>query len=202
MLPAVARFTYHGTATTYALMMNFLAAGALAGALLVGTRNVVTRQDGLLGGRRLRRRARSAAGIARTDLQIALLAMVVVGGGSVAFSASVAVGGAARGGTRDARQVLSLYQIVYQGTTPLGSVLTGWLAATAGARSGLIVGAVAALLAGAWGLFFGGTSRQVATGETGRACPSRTQRSPRPPSSTRPEEPERGASMFTRVMSG
>ena len=38
VLPAVARFTYHGTATTYALMMGCLAAGALAGALLVGTR--------------------------------------------------------------------------------------------------------------------------------------------------------------------
>ena len=50
-------------------------------------------------------------------------------------------------------------------------MLTGWLAATAGARSGLIVGAVAALLAGAWGLFFGGTSRQVATGETGASVP-------------------------------
>jgi MFS family permease len=165
VLPALARFTFHGTATTYALMMNFLAAGALCGALAVGTRTVVTRRTvswaALAFGVAL-----GVAGIV-DDLKIALLAMIAVGGASVAFSASVqsAVQLAAEPEMRG--RVLSLYQILYQGTTPLGSVLTGWLAATAGARAGLVVGSVAALLAGAWGLLFGGKPRDVSIGDIG-----------------------------------
>ena len=118
VLPAVARFTYHGTATTYALMMNFLAAGALAGALLVGTRNVVYPPDGLLGGRRLRRRARSGRDRGQPENRAA-------GDGrrrrrDVAFSASVQSAVQLAAAPEMRGRVLSLYQIVYQGTTPLG----------------------------------------------------------------------------------
>src|SRR5262249_55210245 len=49
-------------------------------------------------------------------------------------------------------RILSLYQIVYMGTTPLGSLLVGWLAEAVGPRSGLVLGSVAALGAGALGL--------------------------------------------------
>jgi len=49
-------------------------------------------------------------------------------------------------------RVLSLYQTVYQGTTPLGSLLMGTLAGTVGARSGLILGSLAALAASGAGL--------------------------------------------------
>jgi hypothetical protein len=56
-------------------------------------------------------------------------------------------------------RILSLYQIVYMGTTPMGAVLVGWLASTSGARSGLVLGAVAALLAGAAGVWASGSVR-------------------------------------------
>jgi hypothetical protein len=49
--------------------------------------------------------------------------------------------------------VLSLYQVVYAGTTPLGALIVGALASSVGARSGLVLGAVAALLAGIVGLW-------------------------------------------------
>jgi MFS family permease len=165
VLPAVARFTYHGTATTYALMMNFLAAGALVGALASGTRTVVTRRT--VAWAAVAFGAALGAAAAVDDLWIALIALIVVGATSVTFSASVqstvqlAVEPEMRG------RVLSLYQIVYSGTSPLGAVIVGALASTVGARSGLVVGSVAALIAGAGGVWASGRPRDIAVGAVG-----------------------------------
>jgi MFS family permease len=151
VLPAVARFTFHGTPTTYALMMGFLATGALGGALLSGTRATVS-------GRAVAWASiafGAALGVAAVlnQLSLVLIALIVVGATSVTFSASVqsvlqlTAQPAMRG------RILSLYQIVYTGTTPLGALLVGSLAATVGARSGLVVGSVAALVAGGLGVW-------------------------------------------------
>jgi MFS family permease len=159
VLPAVARFTFNGTATTYALMMNFLAAGALAGAVAAGTRVTITPRNVSW--------ASVGFGIAlglaaaTSDLRITLAALIAVGAASVTFSASVqgviqlAVEPEMRG------RILSLYQILYQGTTPLGAILIGWLASVSGARSGLVLGAVAAVLAGLIGVWTSPSARTL-----------------------------------------
>jgi MFS family permease len=150
VLPAIARFTFHGTATTYALMMNFLAAGALGGALATGTKGAVTPR--IASWASLAFGAALGLAAAASDLRLSLAALIAVGATSVMFSASVqatlqlSVEPEMRG------RILSLYQIVYQGTTPIGAILVGWLASTSGARSGLVLGAIAALVAGAAGL--------------------------------------------------
>ena len=46
-------------------------------------------------------------------------------------------------------RVMALYSIVFLGSTPIGAPLVGWIADVAGPRAGLLVGAVAALLAAA-----------------------------------------------------
>jgi hypothetical protein len=55
-------------------------------------------------------------------------------------------------------RILSLYQLVYMGTTPFGALAVGALASTIGPRSGLVLGAVGALLAGAVGIWAQGRS--------------------------------------------
>jgi hypothetical protein len=131
-------------------MMNFLAAGALVGAILSGTRTVVTRRNvswaAIVFGLAL-----GVAGIV-DNLAVALLAMIAVGGASVAFSASVQSALQLSAEPEMRGRVLAIYQLFYQGTTPFGAVLVGALAATVGARSGLIVGGLAALGAGLLGL--------------------------------------------------
>ena len=47
-------------------------------------------------------------------------------------------------------RVMSLYAIVFLGSTAIGAPLIGWLAQAAGPRAGLFAGAVAALIAAAW----------------------------------------------------
>jgi MFS family permease len=156
VLPAIARFTFHGTATTYALMMGFLAVGAFAGALASGARMTVSGRAVALASIAFG----VALGIAATidGLALVLVALVFVGATSVTFSASVqsALQLAAEPGMRG--RILSLYQIVYMGTTPLGSLLVGWLAVAVGPRSGLVLGSLAALAAGTLGLWARGRS--------------------------------------------
>jgi MFS family permease len=140
-------------------MMNFLAAGALAGAFFAGTRTKVSRRAVSL--------AALAFGIALGatgavhSLDLALVGLIAVGATSVAFSASVqstlqlSVEPEMRG------RILSLYQVVYQGSTPLGSIIVGALASTAGARSSLILGSVAAIGASAVALRGGDRARRI-----------------------------------------
>jgi MFS family permease len=47
-------------------------------------------------------------------------------------------------------RVMSLYAIVFLGSTAIGAPLIGWLAQVAGPRSGLLVGAAAALITAVW----------------------------------------------------
>ena len=47
-------------------------------------------------------------------------------------------------------RVMSLWSMAFQGTTPIGGPLVGWIAGELGARYGLGVGAVAAMAVGGW----------------------------------------------------
>ena len=77
VLPAVARFSYGGTATTYALMVNFLAVGAFGGAFVSSMRTTISA--------RVVSYAALAFGLAlglaaaAPDLRLALPALVLVG---------------------------------------------------------------------------------------------------------------------------
>ena len=49
-------------------------------------------------------------------------------------------------------RVMSLWFVAFQGSTPIGGPIIGWVMATAGARAGLGVGAITCLLVAALGL--------------------------------------------------
>jgi hypothetical protein len=89
-----------------------------------------------------------AAAVAPT-LPLQILALVPLGAVSVTFAAGVnsslqlAAAPAMRG------RVMSLYSVVFLGSTPIGAPIVGWLAEVASPRAGLALGGVAALLAAA-----------------------------------------------------
>ena len=147
LLPLVARFTWDGTATTYAALTSAMAAGSVLGALASGARGRVS--PALLAGSSLAFGALTlfAAGAPALALQIAVL--VPLGAASVTFAAGVnstlqlASDPAMRG------RVMALYSVVFLGSTPIGAPLVGWVAETAGPRVGLAVGGLAALVTGA-----------------------------------------------------
>ena len=142
LLPLLAAHTWHGTATTYAMLTASMGVGSVAGALAAGARGRVSPR--LLGA------AASAFAVAELlvamapTLPIQALALVPLGAASVTFAAGInsslqlAVEPAMRG------RVMSLYSVVFLGSTPIGAPLVGWLAEVAGPRSGLLAGAAAA----------------------------------------------------------
>ncbi len=147
LMPLLASETWHGTATTYALLTASMAVGSVIGALASGARGRVSP----------RILVAAAAGFGALELLAAVapslplqaLALIPLGAVTVTFSAGVnsalqlAVSPAMRG------RVMALYSVVFLGSTPIGAPLVGWLAQVAGPRAGMALGAVAALTAAA-----------------------------------------------------
>jgi MFS family permease len=150
LLPLFARFTWHGTAATYALLTSAMGVGSVAGALVAGARGRVSPAL-LAGSAALFGIAQLAAALAPV-LAVQLAILVPLGAASVTFAAGVnsslqlAAGDALRG------RVMALYSVVFLGSTPIGAPVVGWLAEVAGPRAGLALGGAAALLtaAGGW----------------------------------------------------
>jgi MFS family permease len=146
VLPLLARFTFHGGASTYALLTSVMGAGAVLGALVNGARGRVS--PAIVAGSAFAFGAALGAVAVAPTLGIALVALPLVGAASVTFTAAVntslqlAVEPHLRG------RVMALYAVVFLGSTPIGGPLVGWLSESAGPRAGLGVGAAAAVLAG------------------------------------------------------
>ena len=147
LMPLLADKTWHGTAGTYALMTMAMGVGSVGGALMTGLLGRVSPR--LIVG------AATAFGVfellaaVAPSLPLQILALVPLGAVSVTFAAGVnssmqlAAAPAMRG------RVMSLYSVVFLGSTPIGAPLVGWLAEVASPRAGLALGGAAALLAAA-----------------------------------------------------
>ena len=105
------------------------------------------------------RHVRRAFGVA--ELLVALaptlapqaLALVPLGAASVTFAAGVNSSLQLESAPALRGRVMSLYAIVFLGSTPIGAPLIGWLAEVAGPRSGLFAGGAAALAAALYAHF-------------------------------------------------
>jgi MFS family permease len=190
ILPLVARFTFGGDASTYALLLSSMAVGSVTGALVNGARG---RTDPALIGRSAA--AFGALGLlaaAAPTLPLEVIVLVPLGMATVTFAAGInshlqlAVDPAMRG------RVMALYSVVFLGSTPIGAPLAGWLAESVGPRAGLVMAGSSALLAAAitWRLLIrsGGRSDPVAIVD---ACPSS---SSIPPIRPRPTSRRRSSS--------
>jgi MFS family permease len=147
LLPLFAKFTWHGTASTYALLTTAMGIGSVGGALAAGARNRVT--PGLLIGSSAVFGLASLAAAAAPTLVTQAIALAPLGAASVTFAAGVnstlqlAAGEGLRG------RVMALYAVVFLGSTPIGAPIVGWLAEAVDPRAGLVLGGIAALAAAA-----------------------------------------------------
>jgi MFS family permease len=148
-LPLMARNTFHGSAATYGTMLAFMGAGAVVGGLVTARRNRIT-----------------AVGLGRSSVGwgLAILAasiapnlpaeyglLLLVGYGSISFNAlakttlQLAAVPSMRG------RVMALWSVAWLGSTPVGGPIVGWIGQSFGARWTLVVGGLAAILAGLLG---------------------------------------------------
>ena len=145
-LPLMASRVFGGGAGTYGLMTSVMGAGAVVG--------------GLVSAARAKLRARSLClaaigwGIAITVAAVApslwteLVVLLFVGYGSITFNsyAKTTLQLAARPEMRG--RVMALWALAWQGSTPIGGPLVGWIAQAADPRWSLIVGGVPTVLCG------------------------------------------------------
>jgi predicted MFS family arabinose efflux permease len=153
ILPIVARHTYGGNATTFALMTVAMGIGAVFGALRNGMRSsvslrIVSVAALVLGG--------SLALTAFAPVYaVALALLVVVGAASVTFTATInsLLQLSAKADMRG--RVMALFTVVFLGSVPLGAPLIGWLGGSFGTRTALVFSAVSATAAGILGIWSG-----------------------------------------------
>lgn len=153
VLPLLARYTFAGSAGTYALLLGAMGVGAIAAALAGGARGRTSPQ--LISGAAIAFGTGLALTAAAPTLALALAALTLVGAASVTFTNAVnshlqlSAPPALRG------RVMALFGVVFLGSTPLGAPLLGVVCEYAGARAGLAVGAFGAITAGLAALTLG-----------------------------------------------
>jgi MFS family permease len=150
-LPVMARSGLHAGATGYGFMTSAMGVGAVAGGLLVAWRGTTGVRPLVI--------AAAAFGVTLAfatlapSLGVELVALALVGWASISFMSTgnatlqLAAEPTMRG------RVMSLWFVAFQGSTPIGGPIIGWVMAAAGARAGLGVGAVTCVLVALLGLF-------------------------------------------------
>ena len=150
ILPVFASKTFHGSGGTYGLMSTMLSVGSIVGSFSVGLIHH-PRRPYLVA-------AATAFGVclagtaAAPNVATACVALVVTGAAAFSFVTLTSTTLQLHSSPAFRGRVMALFVFVYLGTTPIGSVLSGWISSAGGPRIALLVGAGACLAAALIGL--------------------------------------------------
>lgn len=173
ILPLLADSVYHSGATGFGTLSSMLGAGSLISALvLAGT--VKRPRVGLLVG--------SATVFSVLEIGLALIhaqalayvALLLIGLSTIAFTATANTLLQANSPDHLRGRVMSLYAMVFAGSTPIGALETGWVASAFGAPAALVVGALPCLAMTVYGwIVLRETATAQSAGERERAAHAR-----------------------------
>jgi len=148
-LPVMASRGLHSGATGFGFMTAAMGLGAVIGGLFVAAHGRI--------GRRPLTVAAAAFGVAMAlatvapSLAFELVALALAGAASIAFM-STSNSTLQLGSDPSMRgRVMALWFVAFQGTTPIGGPIVGWVMAVLGARAGLGLGAITCLVVAAAG---------------------------------------------------
>jgi MFS family permease len=149
-LPVMAQQALHAGAAGFGFMTAAMGVGAVAGGLLVAARGQIGMRTLIL--------AASGFGVTllfaalAPNLALELIALALVGWASITFMSTANSTLQLNAEPSMRGRVMSLWFVAFQGTTPFGGPLIGWVIALAGARAGLGAGAASCVVAAALGL--------------------------------------------------
>jgi MFS family permease len=147
ILPVLADDTFKGGGGTYGLMSTVLSVGSVAGSLGVGLvrhpRRVYLVATSLAFGVCL------ALTAAAQTVALACVALALTGAAAFSFVTLASTTLQLHSSPEYRGRIMALWVFVYIGTTPIGSVLSGWIMAGGGPRAALVVGAGACVVAAA-----------------------------------------------------
>jgi MFS family permease len=149
-LPVMASRGLHVGATGFGFMTASMGVGAVVGGLLVAARGKTGLRPLVL--------AALAFGVTMSlatlapNLPLELAALAFAGGASISFMSTGNSTLQLTAAPEMRGRVMSLWFVAFQGSTPIGGPIVGYLMAVAGARAGLGLGAVTCLLValGGW----------------------------------------------------
>ena len=148
-LPLVAKYTFNSNANGFALLNSAMGLGAVLGGLFSASRKKMKAESLIF--------TTFAFGVSiilaamSPSLNIALLAMVVVGVFSIRFGATGETILQLESAPNMRSRVMSLWSVAFLGSTPIGGPIVGWIGEFASPRWGLTVSGLAAVVAGFYG---------------------------------------------------
>jgi len=143
-LPVMARQGLHAGATAYGFMTAAMGVGAVVGGLFVAARGKTGLAPLVM--------AASAFGVVlllaglAPNLPVELFALALAGGASISFMSTGNSTLQLTAAPNMRGRVMSLWFVAFQGSTPIGGPVIGWVMAELGARAGLGVGGVTCLV--------------------------------------------------------
>lgn len=146
-LPLIAQFTFHGDASSYALLTGSMGIGAAFGGILFAGRKTIKRRQLITSSLLFGLAVLSASFM--PSLLLSALALVFVGMASINFSSLGNSILQLESSPQMRGRVMSLWSVAFLGSTTFGGPIVGWFAQVGGARWGLALGGIAALLAAA-----------------------------------------------------
>jgi MFS family permease len=151
VLPVFAKDTFHGSGGTYGLLTTMLSVGAVVGSLAVGFVHHPRRPYLLFAA--LGFGITSAATAAAPNVAVACLTLLIMGATAFCFVTLCSTTLQLHSSSAYRGRIMALWVFVYLGTTPIGSILTGWIIAVGGPRVALLVGSGACLAAASLAAF-------------------------------------------------
>ncbi|MFZ0668592.1 MAG: MFS transporter [Acidimicrobiales bacterium] len=145
ILPVLARTTFHGSGGTYGLLSTMLSLGSVAGSLGVGLIRHPRRRYLMVASLAFALCLAATAGA--PNVVLACVALIVTGAAAFSFVTLASTTLQLHSSSAYRGRIMALWVFVYIGTTPIGSILTGWIIAASGPRIALLVGAGACLVA-------------------------------------------------------
>ena len=146
---AMARAVFDKDAGEYGILGSIMAIGSLAGALIAARRRTQPRVRIVVIAAVAFAVVAAINAIARTYV---IYAITLIPVGFVMLTMLTAANTAVQMSTEPAMRgrVMALYQTVLQGTTPIGSMVVGWISQSVSPRWGVGIGAVGAVLVATW----------------------------------------------------
>jgi MFS family permease len=147
VLPVFARQTFHGSGGTFGLMSTMLSIGSVIGSLGVGLVRHPRRI--YLLGTSVAFAVCLAGTAAAPNIPVACVALAVTGIAAFSIVTFASTTLQLHSSQEYRGRVMALWVFVYIGTSPIGSILSGWIMAGSGARAALLTGSGACLVAAA-----------------------------------------------------
>ncbi len=152
-LPLYAQFTFHSGATGYAALTGAMGLGAVFGGLYTANRKNL--RPAMLTKAALMFGIVMLLSAIAPNIQLALLAMAVLGFYSINFTSLGNVTLQLESSPEMRGRVMALWTVAFLGSTPIGGPIVGYASQFAGPRWGLALGGFAALMAAALGRWSG-----------------------------------------------